>query len=465
MIKINKTTEYLEKIFWIFLFINPFLDIFNGAYIQLIRHIHVLDVEYISTLGVTPSLLIRMVMLVVFALYVLLVKDTKSILTALPIGAAWLLSMVSEYLSTGSAKLFLDTQYTARFCYNIVILMVYTQVFAKRWGEGKEAILKKLNNVICFTLLLLSLSIIIPSIMGWGYSTYADRLGYRGSRGFFYAGNDITAILALLLPICLALCINCNIRENPKAFIFPALAAAFGINTMLIIGSKTAFLACYITAALLGLAAIISAVREKKIRPIVNIVIVLLLAGLIILTLNFISRSYTAPDGTQSGSMMDVIMESMDSNALLNENEGAASAMLHGRDDKFAFHFSQFKEGGILVWLFGLGRGSQATILEMDVFEVVFYYGIFGFCAMMWLYGKVAIEFFLGFFRKKDLMGIALFASLGICAGYLFIAGHVLFSVTSGFYLALVIVYSRLYFADESHKLLLWKPKKEKISA
>ena len=51
----------------------------------------------------------------------------------------------------------------------------------------------------------------------------------------------------------------------------------------------------------------------------------------------------------------------------------------------------------------------------------------------------------------------ALLIGLGLAVGYLIIAGHVLFSVTSGFYLSFTIIYSRVYFADRPEEILLWR--------
>lgn len=445
----DKFSLLLEKLFWIFLFINPLLDIINGMYISLIRQVEVLDVEYINTLGVTPSLVVRMIMLVLFALYILLVRDKKSILTALPIGAAWVLSIVSEYISLGSAQYFLDAQYMARFCFNIVVLMVYTRIISARWGTDKQELLRKIDIILAYTLGILAIFVIVPSILGMGYSTYADRLGYRGSRGFFYAGNDITAIMTLLLPLCLAKLMRSDISIRKPAWetALPCLAIAFAVNAMLIIGSKTAFLSCGATAVIMLAAAVYFGRREKSSRCIKGYLAALISTALVFLVLNILS-------GFQ---LMAVVNDSLAATDILAETEGAGSAMLHGRGEKFAAQFAMFKEGGLFVWLFGLGRGSLDVIMEMDVFEVLFYYGIFGFCAMMWLYVKLAVQFFIGFFRNIDATAVALFAALGLCAGYLFLAGHVLFSVTSGFYFALTIVYSRLYFAKSPDNVLLWK--------
>ena len=231
MLQTNRMTKALEKLFWIYLFINPVLDIINGFFISTNLKIGILDVEYVSTLGVTPSLVIRMLFLVVFVLYIFLVRDRKSILTAIPIGLAWVLSLVSELRWTGHLNFFIDAQYMARFCYNIVLLMVYTHVFADRWGYDKRDLLASLDTVATYTLILLAVSILIPAILGLGYNTYADRLGYRGNRGFFYAGNDVTAIMALLLPLTIVKVLKgredtSRMSGRPKFLFLPALAAA-----------------------------------------------------------------------------------------------------------------------------------------------------------------------------------------------------------------------------------------------
>jgi len=447
MKNLDKGAVFLEKLFWIFLFINPLLDILNGMYISLIRQVEVLDVEYINTLGVTPSLVVRMIMLVLFALYILMVWDKKSILTAIPIGLAWVLSIVSEYRAMGSAQYFLDAQYMARFCFNIVVLMVYCRVFSLRRNNDGEGLLRRVDSILVYTLAILAIFVIVPSILGMGYSTYADRLGYRGSRGFFYAGNDITAIMTLLLPLCLAKVLKTDLSGCKKPLILPCLAIAFSVSAMLIIGSKTAFLSCAVTALLMFAAAVFFCWREKTWSYILRYLTALVATAIVFLILNIATGFH----------LLSVVNESIAATDILAETEGTGSAMLHGRGDKFAVQFEMFKEGGMFVWLFGLGRGRLDVIMEMDLFEVLFYYGIFGFAAMMWLYVKLAIQFFIGFFKNFGITAIALFIAIGLCTGYLIVAGHVLFSVTSGFYFALTIVYSRLYFAKDDKSVLLWK--------
>ena len=475
MLRSNQLTKTLEKIFWIYLFVNPVLDIVNGLFISTILNVGILDVEFVTTLGVTPSLVIRMVFLLVFVLYILAVRDRTSILTAIPIGLAWVLSILSEYRWTGTVSFFIDAQYMARFCFNIVILMVYTRVFARRWGYDGKDLLNSLDNLITYTLILLSLSILIPAIFGLGYNTYADRLGYRGNRGFFYAGNDVTAIMALLLPLSIVKVLRGREESSvmsgkPRFLFWPALAAALSANAMLMIGSKTAFIALVFDFLAIFIFALVSKLRGKSQFMLKDYLRFFALFLAIFLVLNLIScfqvRSQLAKEGELEPfrlsdifkyGTLQAILESANATELIAENEGLENAMFNGRHIKLAEQFAQFRSGGLLVWLFGLGRGSQKVIIEMDLFEVLFYYGAFGFAVMLWLFIRLGIEFFKSFAKKYDIMAFALFLSLGLCVGYLIIAGHVLFSVTSGFYFCFTIIYSRVWFAERPEEILLWK--------
>lgn len=444
----SRAAQLLEKTFWAFLFVNPFLDIFNGVYINLVMGVGILDVQFVNTLGVTPSLVARMLMLAAFALYILIVRDWKSILTALPIGACWLLSMLGERAAVGGVSAFVDAQYAARFCYNIVILMVYTRVFAARWGVDGKDLLLRLDGIIAFTMTALSLSLIISAIVGVGYSTYADPMGYRGSRGFFYAGNDITAVLSLLLPLCTARYISMDRKNVPRQRVALYLAAGgLAANALMIIGSKTAFIAVGVNYGVMLAAALLPFVRERERHMLLGFAEALGAALAVFTFIMLLSAS----------ALWYSIVDSFSATGEIAETVGVESAMLNGRSVKLARHLEQFKNGGILVWLFGMGRGSQREVLEMDVFEVLFYYGVAGCAGLLWLYAKVAVEFFRGMLRRPDVITLALFIALGMCAGYLCIAGHVLFSVTSGFYFAFVIVYSRVYFAGEAKGVLLWR--------
>ena len=447
MAKRESILSRLDKFFWFFLFINPFLDILNGVYINIVSGVGMLDVEQNATLGVTPSLVVRMLVLLVFAGYLLLARERLAIGTALLIGVSWAFSLVSEYLGRGGVALFTDMQYIARFGYNILLVFVLLRLFAARWDGDKDALIKNLDKLVAYTLIVMAGSILLSSLFQIGWNTYADRLGYRGSRGFFYAGNDITAILALLLPLNLAYVMReLRQRKGLRALLL-AVPAALASNAMLVIGSKTAFIAVAVTFFALFAASLVPGFKSRDFTSLRGVSLAFLGALLVFLIMNLFS----------SFEFLRSVIDSFRAPGEIAAAEGLDAALGSGRQTKLREHWAAFKDAGVFAWLFGLGRGSFPIILEMDVFEVLFYYGVAGLFTMLWLYAVLGFQFVRRVIRRIDTTGCALILSLALCTGYLVVAGHILFSVTSGFYYVFSIVYSRVSLADTPADLPLMR--------
>ena len=435
----------LDKFFLAFLIINPFLDVVTGVYIKVLETLSGNNFDTI-TIPVTPSLLVRMMVLVLFALYALISLDKKAIGAALPVGLAWVMSVIGEILFFYSFALYTDIQYIARFAYNFAVILIYMQVF-RRMGVGREELMNKLSDVLALSLLMLSATIVVSYMLDMGYTTYADRYGYRGTRGFFYSGNDITAILMAGLPV--VMCGFMQRRDlSSKMFWAYDLSAALTAICLMLIGTKTAFIAVFAAAFVLGACALWKLIAFKEQLPIRRCIILAVTMALVFGVMALLSTE----------SIFGEISASFQQTGTVMENEGAATALLSGRHTKLAKAFAMYKEGGLYTWIFGVGRGTQTAIIEMDLFEVVIYYGIFGAVAMLWLYLKLGLEFVWKFFKnirelRYDLMPMAVLVSLGLCAGYLLIAGHILFSVTSGFYFSYMLLFGKITYTEDMERL------------
>ncbi len=438
---VENKVKNLENFFWMFLIINPILDILNGLYVYFLDETYGYIYDQ-ANLSMTPTLVFRMCVLVLFILYIIRLRDKKSILCALPIGVAWVMSVVSElFFSNASVALFTDVQYIAKFCYNIGVVFAYTLLF-KRSELDQKALLQKINHVICYTLIALSLAILIPYSYGGGLTTYADRFGYRGARGYFYSGNDITAIFMLLLPVATCYFMSRRPEElSRKSRILYTLASAFTCICLCLIGTKTAFLSVGVTMGVLLAYSVILMLMKKGSAPFKRIVMIVVIAGVVMVALSLANQS-----------LFTDISESLGTTSQVVERDGTVTAIMSGRQDKLRNAVEQYMASGVVGKVFGIGRGSQEFVIEMDVFEVICYYGIFGAIAMLWLYLKLGFGFVFKFFRRVDLMTVGVFLSLALCTGYLVMAGHVLFSVTSGFYFALMLVYSKLVTTDEKQE-------------
>lgn len=441
----QKTADKLEQFFWLFLFINPFLDIGNGLFIMMMESLYDKTWEQIN-LPFTPSLLIRMAVLVLFAAYILLAWDKRALRSIVPIGAVWVLSVVGEFIwPMKRYSLFTDVQYIARFGYNLVVLFIYWRVF-QHTKLHREKLLKRLNGIVVFSLAALSTSILLSYMLGIGYTTYADRFGLRGTRGFFYSGNDVTAVLMVLLPVAMcAFMMMDRQKEGTAKYVYYAYAPAATITTLCLIGTKTAFAA--VGAAVIGLLgfSLYLLWKKKDRQSLVRLGVVALFCGLLLGILAFTSKS-----------LFKDISESFNTISEVNRRDGAMTALLSGRQKKLADAFNDYRHGGVYKWLFGVTRGSQRAIIEMDVFEVLFYYGLIGALFMLWPYLKLGFGYVAKFFKNCTMLSFAVLLSLGLCAVYLVMAGHILFSVTSGFYFSFMLLYGRLLFSkDYRHEEVL----------
>jgi len=445
----QKLTKRLDRFFLAFLLINPFLDVLSGVYIKVLETITEKNFDTIA-LPVTPSLVIRMGVLVLFALSALIAFDRRAILTAIPVAVAWALSVIGEILFFYSFNLYGDVQYIARFAYNLAVVLIYMAVF-RRLGLPREELLRRMEDVLCFSLLLLSATIVVSYVFGLGYTTYADRYGYRGTRGFFYSGNDVTAVLMAGLPV--VLCAFMQLRDGVRTFNYWKYALSAGLTAicLMLIGTKTAFIADIATVGVLALCALWRLIAKRDGRLLRRLGVVFAVMAAVFLLIALIS----------SESIFSEIRTSFESSGVTWEREGAATALLSGRQNKLKRAYRMFREGGLYTLLFGVGRGTQTAIIEMDVFEVIIYYGLFGALCMLWLYLKLGLEYVVRFFKnlrglQTDLTPVACLVALGLCAGYLIIAGHILFSVTSGFYFSYLLLYGKAVYAKGPEEMRIF---------
>ncbi|MEA5039235.1 MAG: O-antigen ligase family protein [Clostridiaceae bacterium] len=421
----------LERFFLFFLFVNPFLDIFGGIYTKMS--------ETYALPGVSPSLLARMLVLLVMAFYLLAKRDWKAVLTVLPVGIVFVVSFLLEVQDFYAVDLSSDVQYIIRFGFNLAALLCYTRVF-KDSGISKSELLTLFDRCFRFSAAMLSLAVVLPYLFGVGYYTYGDRFGFRGCRGFFYSGNDITAVLMLLLPLSIASFYRVvNLRGGVWRWLCYVLPPAFTVAALLLIGTKTAFLGLgFILVVMLGWA-LWRAIVKKERNPVLRFLCILVGVFLTLLVLKLFAPTDVAT----------TIIQSIEHPAVVAPSAGVLNSILSGRQYKLANAFRMWKESLPLSALFGVGRGTQEKVIEMDILEVFFYYGVLGFIAMLWLYFREGVRLVGNVFRRFDVQGLALLAGVGLCTGYLLIAGHVLFSVTSGFWYALLLAYAALYYRKE----------------
>jgi hypothetical protein len=468
----NEVWAYkLEKLFVWFLFANPVIDILSGMFMFFSRHlgINVYSWQY----PITPSLAIRMVFLLVMCAYLLLKRDWKSILPLVLIGIGSIMSIISAifWVKTGY-NTFTDMQYIARFIYNIAALFVYTRSLTMSGRNKRHDVMELLRKFFTWSAIVISASIILcliattlaTTIAGFtiriGYTSYADRFGLRGTSGFYTAANEAAAVLLLLLPLVIYDFLQVTNYRDTKNW--PRLAApALTVNAMLIIGTKTSLLGVLLTILAITAFYIWHNLRLKNrenfLKPFAILLAGIVLFFLLLLPLGMIgglAGSFSAlPDiATEERSAEDFdYLNNPEQQKMLAESHWLVKLIFSGRQYYLMKTGGAWTNGGFFTWIFGVGRSSQNHIVEMDLFEVLFYYGIFGFIVMLLPYLRSAKKLLKDFFHNKPhLLSFCIVFALALTLFYSITAGHVLFSVTGCFYFVMLVVYSDFFYRPES---------------
>ena len=440
--QLSQQRKAAGTLFWLFLFISPLLDLINGVRMYLLSGgdggmLSSLDVAAVPQLG--PSMVVRILFLAAMLAWLLLNRVLRPLRVFVPIALCWAATLLCEHFSGLAVDYGAEVQYIVRFCYCLLVLITYTSLYQTHW-TGADA-KRRTDAILCASQALLALGVLLPFLFGLGFYTYADPLGYRGCRGFFYAGNDITAALLLLTPLTLTVWLDPEDAAAPALRRVSGAVNALTLCAMLLIGTKTSFLAVGVTYLAFFLFGLVRALRRRGASVLLRILAVVVCAALLLLVMKLVGRLDPFDTILRSIRGVEDYVDIVD----IENGRGVETILLSGRTATLRSAWAAFKARLPLSALFGIGRGTQSHIIEMDLFEVLLYYGLCGAAAMLWLYVKNGLGLLRGLLRDFGLRSLAGLLALLLGAGYLFAAGHVLFSVTAGFFFSFVIVYARTF--------------------
>ncbi len=424
----------LENLMLLLLLTSPVLDLINGIRFYLLcggSGGMVSNLDHADPSLLSPSLAVRLFCLAAMALYLVLQKQWNILWMFAAIGCSWMLTVGHAVLRDIPFHLMEDVQYIVRFCYSLTVLAAYLVLFQKQQGP---VLRRQIDRICGISLTMLSLSILVPYLLNIGFYTYTDRLGCRGFRGFFYAGNDITVVMISLLPISAVAWMEAAPHIDRWAML-QGLAAAMCLLSMLIVGTKTCFVAMVVILIAVSGYSLLCGLRKKEWRLLRRLAQLLLLLFLLFLILHIVSPQ----------NPLETVWRSLDTVNTYREDSSASAVIFSGRIDKLHVAVQDFKAALPLSALVGIGRGGQERIIEMDLAEVLLYYGGIGAVTMLWFYLWHGACIIRDLFRNITLRCWTISVSLALCVCYLTLAGHTLFSVTAGYYFSFLMVYARIF--------------------
>ncbi|WP_455593389.1 O-antigen ligase family protein [Bacteroides sp.] len=280
---------------------------------------------------------------------------------------------------------------------SVILLFLYVKMQMLSFPQLTHGRIQRTFKIALYVLLIN----ILCGMFGMGYAQYS---GGIGSRGFFYAGNEVSGVALVLFSYILFRQMK---LYGKSSWQYISISFLLLISSILLV-TKTAILGTLATIFIIQ----DGSGRKRKVFK-----------TLIILIIVFVG-SYYAVEQTGILSRWQYMYD----------KGGILSLLLSNRDSYLIEESVDYIQSGVLGWLFGLG-GNRSV--EMDPFDALFNYGIIGFTIVYTFYFSLLLK--AKRLKKKyssPYSSLALYIDALLLIVSCF-SGHILFSGMIGVFVAL----------------------------
>jgi hypothetical protein len=335
-------------------------------------------------------------------------------------------SIVQALLHLNTSILFTDFIKVSRYLMPLIVFLFFKKIIIR--GRKSEMIL--IFKLVQFSYLIFVLNILLKYI-GLGYAMYPN--GDFGSKGFFFAGNETSALLIILSAI-----IGYNIfRKEKKLRYF--LFFLFNLFIGLTISSKTGTLGILLVFLFIPMKRFRLKIRLRYLKSII-ISTILIVPIVVILTWKFIVASPVFK-------RLDFFWRELDFLTFIFSN----------RNNFFEKSWNVYLEKyNFIEKIIGVGQTTYESlngdsIVEIDIADIFFAYGFVGllmFVLIMFMTYYQAIKFRATInYPFAGLVSLMILILLGIST----IAGHVFSSGMSAVFIGLL--FSLMYYKKDSNAI------------
>ena len=403
----KKITNSFEKLFLIFLYLQPILDVTAGV---------LLHFNY----SVTISSIIRFIFMFLCIIYlVFFIKDKKINIYLLILFIYFICFGTTMLITKDFNALIYECKNLISTYYFVILLLTLIKVY-------KDKKLKVKNLFLIYVIYLLF--VFIPNIFNIGFQSYWH--SKEGSVGWFLSANVVGSILSILLPILLI-----YIKKISIPIIILLL---INLYVILSIGTKVpvlSFIIIFIVNFVYYLINLIKKKDDKKLKIIIAPIIILIITSLFI----FPKTSF----------YKNLVIHI----TYLEEKDNGKIPITEFIDH---FIFSQrltlkektrkaYNESSILEKTFGIGyienydtEKERNKTIEIDYFDVFYRHGIVGFIIffipIIYVLKKITKTFKnLNFVKLNLLLSVILIFLLA------FFQGHIFVTPANSIYVALIL--------------------------
>lgn len=254
---------------------------------------------------------------------------------------------------------------TLKFLYLPVSIIYFKDLTLKKYNK------EKILSIIIFTYLGIYL---LSYILGIGANVYLETDGKSGFRGLFTSINEFSAIIVGLLPIV------SNYLKEKKNYLLLVLLFIFAILCSLLIGTKV-----LLGGIIVVLVYLLYQERNKFLNLELSKKIIIIVASLVLIIIALYlftkTRTYHNMWIQQSFFKTNNIFD------FINK------VIFNDRVSFLVDNFNYFKASNIFNYLLGIGLSNSAIkMVEIDIFDILFRYGIIGFSIFAYIFSKLSFK-------------------------------------------------------------------------
>ncbi|MED1268531.1 O-antigen ligase family protein [Bacillus mycoides] len=470
----NQARVRFEHFLLFFIILQPVLDLLTSLSIELLK------------VNATVGIMVRFLIMAMGGIYILIQakerENRKFLIYLVLLGAALGIGFINNKLIKSPIVLAEEVKFIGKALY--IYIMLGSYILALKSLKKTVNISDKVRNNIMYSTLIISAVMVISITTGTDFGSYEWMK--VGSRGWFYAGNELGSILAIIFPIVVLYSIQKTKSVKHVLYWIPSLLMIYSliqVGTKVGMGSIGATLVAAIGIILLQL--LFDRRNPNKRSLVLNgLIAIFLLAGVVGtfkmtplaqnmgIHNNYLSEQNVAQQGQKEKEIKEKIkkeekqhkVEKPEEKAKVEaevkkelekeqKKENQENLIFSGRQVYEERHKQFFKEAPMSQKLFGMGyagnfkyneqKEPDPKLIEMDFHDWFYDFGIIGFALMMIPFIYYGVRILLAFVtRFKEIFNVKygmIAASLVLALGIAYIAGHILTAPGVGIYFVVVL--------------------------
>ncbi|MDM5191043.1 O-antigen ligase family protein [Bacillus sp. DX4.1] len=451
----NSLGNKFEQFLLIFIILQPILDLLTSFCILVLK------------IDTTIGIITRLFVMALGGIYILLQarekENRKYIIYLIAVGIVLVAGFINNKFIKSPIILGEEIKFIAKALYPLIMLTCYIFVFKS--FKAKEAMYSKMRNYIVYSTLIINIAMVVSIATGTDSNSY----GWLklGSRGWFYAGNELGSILAIICPIVVLYSIGKTTSMAKSYFWIPSILTIFSLFA---IGTKVGIGAIFATFVIAIFMCFTQAFLQRKSQQkkpylLNGILAAVVFAGVLVYTPSspFIKNMGLHVQVLEKQQAEKTAEEKKNSKTPDTKEEvkkeETQALLFSGRELFQQMYKGYYEKAPMSQKLLGMGYAGNFTtvtlspdnptegpkLIERDFHDWFYAFGIVGFSLLLipFIYFGVKILFvFVTRFKQLFTVKYALLAlALALALGISYMAGHVLTAPGVSIYFAVILAY------------------------